>query len=227
LTRKIFSLLAVVVLVLALGSMAKADTVNTLYCTGASSTSCFTNVADAGSSYWTLTSDMKLGAGSSFTYTLTVSATNESSPGYMEDFSTQYFFGGGQLTNLAWVSGENPGGWVDLSASKAGNNGSCQGSSPGAFCGSVDLGGTRVYLGSGPVKFGVTGNYTGTFLSDGTWNFQAAASKNIGGPKKGGNVFAISVPVTAVPEPGSLTLFGTGLLTLAGLIHRRIRHHLL
>jgi PEP-CTERM motif len=203
--------------------VAKADSF-TLYCTGGNT--CFTSNSGL-TSYWTLQSTIGLTAGT-FDYKLDVSETGEANPGYLNDFSGQLFFGSG-----AGVSGlampENPGSWTNLQASKAGNNGSCNGSANGAFCASDDTGleGTPVALGTTPVEFEVTGDYTGTYLSNGTWNFQAAASLNNNDSR--GNVFAVSLPVggggggtTSVPEPSSgLLMLGSGLVAL-GVFGRRL-----
>lgn len=197
---------------------AKADTF-TLYCTGGNT--CFTSNTGL-TAYWTLASNITLSSGT-FVYKLDVSETGESSPGYLNDFSAQFFFGSGaSVSNLAMP--ENPGNWTDLATSKAGNNGTCNGSTNGAFCAADNVGtmGTPVALGTTPVEFEVTGNYTGTYLSSGTWNFQAAASTN--NNDSGGNVFAVSQPVggtISTPEPSSLLLLGSGLVAL-GLLRRRL-----
>jgi hypothetical protein len=190
---------------------------NILYCTGANV--CF-NTAPGSGAYWTIDSAMNLTTSSTFDYKLTVTANNGAA-GFLQDFSGQYFFGGSQLTNLAWV--QNPGGWVDLAASKGGNGGSCQGNTPGAFCGATDLGGTNLALSSTPVVLEIKGNYTGTFLDpNGDWNFQIAAANNLNGT--GGNAFAISIPVnggTGVPDGGmTLMLLGGALVGLATLRRR-------
>jgi len=218
---EILTLIGLVVLLLTLGTTpAAADTVTTIYCTGGNT--CFSSNTGL-TSYWTLTSDISLNTTlSTFTYTLTVKEKGETNPGFLQDFSGQYFFNGSQLTNLAWT--QNPGNWLDLSASKAGNSGSCQGNTPGAFCGAVDQGGTLVPLGTAPVTLGISGSYTGTFLSDGEFNFQAAASLNSDG--SGGNVFAISLPLNTngtVPDGGAtLMLLGGALVGLEGL-RRKLR----
>jgi hypothetical protein len=217
---EILGVMGLVVLLMTLGAMpAAADTVSTIYCTGGNT--CFTSTAGL-TSYWTLTSDINLTSSSTFTYALTVSATNETNAGFLQDFSGQYFFNGSQLTNLTWV--QNPGGWVDLSASKAGNSGSCQGNTPGAFCGAVDQGGTTVALSTTPVTFSITGDYTGTFLdSNGNFNFQAAASLNSDGT--GGNVFAISQSVAGgtVPDGGATLMLLGGALVGIETLRRKFR----
>jgi hypothetical protein len=212
--------LAALLLLLTLGApLASANGLDqTLYCTGASSTSCF-NVAPSSGQYWTVESAITLGASNTFTYTLTITGDNGAT-GYLQDFSAQYFVGSGaSVSGLQWA--QNPGSWLDLSASKAGNNGSCNGSANGAFCGASDLGGTRVLLGSTAVTFGVTGTYSGTFLdSSGNWNFQLAAANNLTGTG-GGNAFAISMPVSGsngVPDGGmTLVLLGGALVGLETL----------
>jgi hypothetical protein len=212
---ELLTLIGLVVLLLTLGAMpAAANSIsNTIYCTGGSN-NCFSSNAGL-TSYWTITSNMTTNPGqSSFAYTLTISSTNESNPGFLQDFSAQFFFGGSQLTNLQWTA--NPGNWVDLSASKAGNSGTCQGNTPGAFCGSVDQGGTLLSL-ANTVTLGVSGNYTGTFLdSSGDFNFQMAAANNSDG--SGGNAIAISLPLGAggqIPDGGmTLMLLGGALVGL-------------
>ena len=210
--------LAALLLLVTLGApLASADGLDqTLYCTGASSTSCF-NVAPSSGQYWTVESAITLGANNTFTYTLSITGDNGAT-GYLQDFSGQYFFGGSQLSGLQWTS--NPGNWLDLSASKAGNSGSCQGNTPGAFCGASDTGGTNVLLGSTTVTFGLTGVYSGSFLdSSGDWNFQLAAANKLDG--SGGNAFAISTPVSGsngVPDGGmTLMLLGGALVGLETL----------
>ena len=219
---EIFGPIGLVVLLLSLGATPAAADTATIFCTGGNT--CFTSNTGL-TDYWTLTSTITLNTtASTFAYSLTVSETGESNPGFLQDFSGQYFFGGSQLTNLAWTA--NPGSWTDLSASKAGNGGSCQGNTPGAFCGANDTGGTAVALGTTPVTLSITGSYTGTYLSNGTFNFQAGAAKNSDG--SGGNVFAISQTVgngTTVPAPdggATLMLLGGALVGLEGL-RRKLR----
>jgi len=149
----------------------------------------------------------------------------------MQDFSGQYFFGGGaSVSTLAWVL--NPGGWAGPWASKAGNSGSCQGSANGAFCaaqswnfGPTDKGaqGSFVALSSTPVIFELTGSYSGTFLDpNGNYHLQMAASVNADGT--GGNAFAISqdFPGT-VPDGGTTLVLLGGALAAVETVRRRVR----
>jgi PEP-CTERM motif len=216
-TRFCIPCLVVIGLVLAMGSVAKADTVTTLYCTGGNT--CYSNAADAGSSYWQFTSDMNA-SGGTFTFTLTVTAVNESTNAGLNHFSGQLSWG--DVTSVSYVSGYSNG-WTDVEANKGDNGGSCGGKAKGAFCGS-STGSTDISLGSnGSVTFKVTGTYDGTFNPDADWNFQASADNLTSGS---GNAFALSLTVgpdsTIVPEPGSLMLFGTGLLGAAGFLRRKI-----
>jgi hypothetical protein len=200
--------------------IASADVIvqNTLYCTGASSTSCFTTAPSG--AYWTVETKMDLTSLTTFDFTLTVTA-NGGAAGYLQDFSGQYFYGGGQsVSALAWV--QNAAGWTDLQASKAGNSGTCNGAAVGVFCGSAD-GTSPVALSSTPVVFELTGNYTGTFLSpDGDWHLQIAAANRSDG--KGGNAFAISQDIAGTVPDGGMTLMLLG-GALVGLetLRRRFR----
>src|SRR5215472_18807093 len=135
------ALVAVLFLAILGTPRASATTIdNVLFCTGASGSSCFTS-APASGGYWIVHSNMVTSGGTptgTFTYTLTVTASANPptiATAYLQDFSGQYFFGGATVSNLAWST--NPGNWAAPSASKAGNNGSCNGSAPGTFCGAA------------------------------------------------------------------------------------------
>ena len=214
---------AALICLLTLGALgASASTLDqTMFCTAAGSSSCSATAPSTGA-YWTVENAITLQAGNTFNYTLTITA-DKGATGYLQDFSGQYFFSGSKLSNLAWVS--NPGGWADLSSSKAGNGGSCQGNTPGAFCGSVDLGGAPIALSSTPTVIGISGAYTGTFLQNGTtYNFQLAAANNSNG--SGGNAFAISMPLSgtaAVPDGGMTVMLLGGALVGLGTLRRKFR----
>jgi hypothetical protein len=211
---KYMTMAATVVALLFLLTMgAPRASADVLYCT---STSCSGSAPSSGA-YWTVNPTITLNTvAQTFDFTMSVTANNGGG-GYLQDFSGQYFFGGGaSVSNLAWV--QNPGSWVDLAASKAGNSGSCNGNANGVFCGAVDLGGTRVALSSSPVVVELTGSYTGTFLDpSGNWHLQIAASNNSNG--SGGNAFAISQDIAGgVPDGGTtLVLLGSALVGLETL----------
>jgi len=167
---------------------------------------------------------MTLGAGSSFDFKISFASVAGDPSAYLQDFSGQFFFGGTQLTNLSLTQAN---GWTDLEASKAGNNGTCNGNAPGSFCAS-STGSSMILLTTSPTLFEVTGNYDGTFLaSDGTYHLQFAAQNSNTTGNTGGNAFAISQdfnPTTGhVPDGGITVMFLGGALVGLEALRRRIR----
>jgi len=218
--KRILFAAAPVVALLLLTAGAQRASADTWYC---GATQCSSSVPASGN-YWIVNDTMTLGAGSSFDFKISFASVAGDPSAYLQDFSGQFFFGGTQLTNLSLTQAN---GWTDLEASKAGNNGTCNGNAPGSFCAS-STGSSMILLTTSPTLFEVTGNYDGTFLaSDGTYHLQFAAQNSNTTGNTGGNAFAISQdfnPTTGhVPDGGITVMFLGGALVGLEALRRRIR----
>lgn len=116
---------------------------------------------------------------------------------------------------------------VDNAKFNNGNNNCGNGSNGGSFCLNVDNNGSGYLLANAndfiQFDFDVTG---GTSVLD-SWHIMSNGTTTASGTG-GGNVFALTddgTPTTPPPptvsEPGTLTLFGAGMLTLGQLVRRR------
>ena len=198
---------------------------STFYC---GSTSCSATQPASGN-YWIVSDSMSTTpiTASSGTFDFTISFTGVAGDpaAYFQDFSGQFFFNGSQLTNLAWAPTGNPDSWATPQASKAGNNGSCNGNTPGSFCAS----GTPTLLSNTTATtFELTGDYTGTFLdSNGQYHLQFAAQNTSSTQGNGGgNVFAVSQDFTntgQVPDGGMTVMLLGGALVGLEALRRRMR----
>jgi hypothetical protein len=219
--RMTLAVVTVVTLFLLLTVGATNALADTWYC---GSSSCSATAPSSGT-YWTVNDTMATTASTSnsgtFDFTISFTSVAGDPTVDIQDFSGQFFFGSGaSVGSLTWV--QNPGSWAAPSASKAGNNGSCNGSAPGAFCGA----GTGVALsGTSTDTFELTGTYTlGTFLDpNGQYALQFAAANGTGN----GNAFAISEdfnPTThQVPDGGMTVMLLGGALVGLEALRRRVR----
>jgi PEP-CTERM motif len=215
--RKIFSLLSAAVLVLALGSMAKADTILTLSVpnSGVTGTGPYATV------------DISLSGD-----TATVTFTSLTNGGYI------YLMGDGGTADLN-VNGGYTMTTPVLTNSISGFTPSYKNNTPGQVDG---FGTFNLSLNSndgfGDAATKVT--FTITTTTSGAW----ATSDDVLTPNDGGSLAAIhafgcATPCTTtegaaftgyaadgqqvpVPEPGSLALFGTGILGMAGFLRRKL-----
>jgi hypothetical protein len=212
---KALSILSVAALVLALGSVSKADT-------------------------WTLAPGLSAdgsltAAGGNYSVTLTFNNTTGSAAG-VDWFDLQLFDPAtGMTVDSATIGGANFGTgntWESFGGQK-GNNGAndCTSQShPGWVCAD---GGSSIFATIGAnssLTFVITGTYVGTptnpiehMQSSGctvvtnngtTCNANGAGSWNISAGPDG--------TPTGVPEPGTLALFGTGVLSIAGALRRKL-----
>jgi PEP-CTERM motif-containing protein len=243
LTRKIIPVLAAAALMLMVSSVSKADSV----CTTSSTTSCsidltVTNfssgVLGTGGNYGTVTLTLD---GSSIDVTVTMAA------GFGLHNSDFNWNGGtgDTISNLTWVYGAGNPGMPVFAAGGCG--GSCDGF---GFFGWGFTGGTGSSSNYSSISFTVsqTGGFTsvGQLLAGSTngggphpttnpdnWFAGQIANISTGctgwvGNTGSTNSSASGNPGTGVcagsqvPEPGSLMLFGTGLLGLAGFVRRKL-----
>ena len=214
LMRLCMTCFAVIALVLAVGSTARADSL------------------DFGNG---LTADGTLTTGAG-TFTLTFSITNSNSADAgIYDFSLQLLGGSGTITiNSASGSGTTITGFEYFDGYKQ-NNGAtdyCSNSGhPNWMC--VDYSGDltnnpghfAVIPGEGSLTYTFSGTYTGTPV--GVLDLMAQGCDEVDGTNcvyNGAGSFNISHPMdgTVIPEPSSLLLFGTGLLGMAGYLRRRL-----
>ncbi|HEV2349331.1 MAG TPA: PEP-CTERM sorting domain-containing protein [Terriglobia bacterium] len=206
--NKVFSLLSAAVLVLALGSMAKAD-----------------SFTDTAGDVWSVSIAPDSGgdAGNVFDVTITVVTANTTA-------GTPYF-----LMGVSLVSAKT-GGWgnnatafamdpTDTSLSTGPINpgaGACAGNVTESACWNINPG---LELNGNTYSWTVDVTMaSGTSFS--AVHVQALGSPNQGGVVKGdGSHNLLSQDIdgsTPVPEPGSLALFGTGILGMAGFLRRKL-----
>lgn len=186
---------------------AAADTVTLSGCS-----SCF------GSVYTLTVNPTTLGSTTDFTVTLTIDTTGTSA-GPATAISAVSFKISSSVTSLTLTSA--PGGtgaWV-TSANNI-NNAGCAGSGAGFVCSednpsvtSAQLGGVFTWtwditIPSGTLFVNLAGNHIGAKYNNSTGTLNGFITSDTG--------------ATPIPEPGTLALFGTGLIALAGVIRRKL-----
>jgi len=215
------------VALLALPGVAKADTIITLNGTGTScgGSDCFGNVV-------TLT--IHPTGGTSYVVTMTINTSGNNNAG-SAIAGVNFKFGTG-ITSASLISGPT-GTWTTQVANGLNANG-CTTTMGSSFGCSIDSGFINATsLSATPIVALSSG---GTF----TWQWNVTAGGSVSGnsvhigalfggmKKKGPNISfqstgiisasATAPPPPPVPEPGTLALFGTGLLAVAGLVRRRL-----
>jgi hypothetical protein len=208
LTRLCLPCLVAVALMLAAGSVARADSL------------------DFGNG---LTADgyLTTGAGNTFTLNFTIYNFNSTDAG-IYDFSVQLTGGNGSVSVDSYSgTGTSVTGFEFFTDTKQ-NNGSgvvCnETSNSGWLC--VDYSsGFAVIPGEGTLAYTFSGTYTGTPVA--VLELMAQGCDTTNGTDcvyNGAGSFNISAPMDGppVPEPGSLLLFGTGLIGMAGFLRRKL-----
>lgn len=153
--------------------------------------------------------------------TTTLTAGSESAWSFAGSFVTfQYDLGGSvQVWDgaILLVSGNMLGAVSDNPGFKTGTKSSNGGSASGGFTVSYLNPIIYTWLGLGPQTYDPTGNWSVTTKSD-TCKSCTATSGTLTAQVSEGSVTIFTSPV---PEPGTLAMFGTGILGLAGLIRRK------
>jgi PEP-CTERM motif len=209
---KMLCLLSAAVLVLALGSMAKADSIGTL------------TLSDCGSGQSgcpAATYYFDIGTTSAM-LTITITGAVNSNNDYIEGVDLGFSPSGNINSGPTLVSSPNGDTSLWKTDTDSLSNGGC-GTNSGAFICSSAL---STYNSGNGLLIAQNGVYTWTWnytlsnntLIDGVGDVHVGANYN----PHNGWIVSETGATPSVPEPGSLALFGTGLLGLAGFMRRKL-----